>query len=373
MMRIAFYLPEFADGGVERMALTQARTLLELGYAVDFVTYNIGSGFLGQIPPGTRLIDLGVRRTLASLPGLSRYLRDQTPDAIISAHYFANIVAVLARMLARTTHVPLILTERTALKTLMRYEPGHISRKHILAMRLTYGQASHIVANSQGTARELSELLKCPLGKIKVIYNPAFDPAITVRGEEPVDCAWLTAGAAPVLVAAGRLVYPKDFATLLRAFRIVRDRRDCKLIILGKGPERERLETLCRELQLEADVLLAGFTANPYKFIRRAAAFVLSSRYEGLGNVLIEAQALGVPVVATDCSSGPAEVLLDGEAGMLVPVSNPQALAQGVLRLLDDQHLAAQYVRAGYQHLERFSPTRCVEQYLELIHARAYA
>ena len=367
-MRIAFFLPEFADGGIERMTLILARSLHERGHSVDLVACNVDEHFQSHIPAGVQLIDLKSRKVLFSLPGLAWYFQTKKPDITISAHYYANVIAVIARIIANRRHMPLILTERTALKTLMRLAPRHISMRHVVGMRWAYTQASAVVANSHGTAQELAELLHWPVDKIKVIYNPAFDARILDMAQEPVDCAWLTQHEVPVLVAAGRLSSQKDYPTLLRAFRRVRDKKPCKLIIVGKGPEQEPLENLCKELGIEAEVMFVGFTNNPFKYMARADLFVLTSRYEGLGNVLIEAQALGVPVIATNCSSGPSEILLNGQAGRLVEVGNAEELAEGILTLLSDPDTITRYVEAGREHLYRFTTDTCIRQYLELIH-----
>ncbi len=371
-MRIAFFLPEFADGGIERMALVLARSLHERGHSVDLVACSVDENFQSHIPAEVQLIDLKSTRALFSLPGLAWYFLTKKPDVTISAHYYANVIAVMARIIAKKPHMPLILTERTALKTLMQLDPRHISMRHVASMRWAYARASAVVANSHGTAQELAELLQWPVDKIRVIYNPAFDTRILTMAQEPVDCPWLINREVPVLVAAGRLSYQKDYSTLLRAFRLVRNRKPCKLVIVGKGPEREVLEGLCKELGLEAEVIFVGFSDNPFKYMARADLFVLSSRYEGLGNVLIEAQALGVPIVATNCSSGPSEILLNGVAGRLVKVGNAEELAEGILAILNDPGTAANYVEAGRNHLYRFTTDTCVRQYLELIHPEKY-
>jgi glycosyltransferase involved in cell wall biosynthesis len=368
-MKIAFYLPEFADGGVERTSLIKAKRLVELGHEVDIVSYNVGVGFTGNMPAGVRFIDLKSRRTLTSLPGLARYLRRTAPDAVIAAHYYANVMAVVARELAGRRDTRLILTERTALRTLMSLEPKHISEKHLRAMRLSYHRATAVVANSRASADELAALLRWPAERIKVIYNPTYDPAILDQAREPVDCPWLADTTRPVLVAVGRLTYQKDFATLLTAFRQVRDARACRLIILGKGPDQEILEQLAQDLGIADDVWFAGFTTNPYRYMSRANAFVLSSRYEGLPNVLIEAQALGVPIISTNCATGPDEILLGGRAGRLTPVGDAPALALGILQVLEHPEVAARYVAEGRRQLERFTPEICVAQYLNLLKA----
>ncbi|HYP53040.1 MAG TPA: glycosyltransferase, partial [Pyrinomonadaceae bacterium] len=169
---------------------------------------------------------------------------------------------------------------------------------------------------------------------------------------------------ARVLLAVGRLTEQTDFPMLLRAFRMLRDRRsDARLMIAGEGEGRARLEALIGELNLTDDVALPGFVTNPYALMSRAAAFVLSSRWEGLPTVLIEALACGCPVVATDCPSGPREILNGGDYGALVPVGDAAALCDAMSRVLEARPRAALLK----EHAARYSVERAAGRYLELL------
>jgi glycosyltransferase involved in cell wall biosynthesis len=200
--------------------------------------------------------------------------------------------------------------------------------------------------------------------KIKVIYNPVITPELFARAEEPLDHPWFRPGEPPVVLGVGRLTQAKDFPTLIRAFALVRKERPARLMILGEGEERPKLEALVRELRLEEDVALPGFVDNPYKYMKRAAVFVLSSRWEGFGIVLVEAMALGTPVVATDCPSGPAEILENGKWGRLVPPGDPEALAKAILDTLEG---GVSRVKATTNVQKRFSMIAIVEQYLKVL------
>ena len=183
------------------------------------------------------------------------------------------------------------------------------------------------------------------------------------RAEEPCPHPWLTGGDRPVLLTVGRLAPQKDHATLLRAFAIVRRTRAARLVIFGEGTERARIESLRRDLGLEADVDLPGVTDNPYAAMRRASLFVLSSRFEGLPTVLVEALACGCPAVSTTCPSGPAEILAGGRHGVLVPPENPQALAAGILQGLDQPWDRDELRRRGAE----YSLAASRDQYLALL------
>jgi glycosyltransferase involved in cell wall biosynthesis len=188
---------------------------------------------------------------------------------------------------------------------------------------------------SEGVVADLKALVpRVPNTKFKVIYNPVVTAEMIEKGNEPIDHPWFELGI-PVFVAAGRLRPQKDFPILIEAFHRVRQSRDARLIILGEGPDRGDLEALVARLDLGDSVALHGFTDNPYAFFSRAAAFVLSSRWEGLPTVLIEALSCGAPIIATDCPSGPREILADGRYGRLVPVGDAESLSGAICAAID--------------------------------------
>ena len=186
---------------------------------------------------------------------------------------------------------------------------------------------------------------------------------LLVRAKEPLDHPWLKPGAPPVILGTGRLVTPKDFSTLLRAFARVRVQRKARLVILGEGNRREELESLAQQLGVSADVALPGFVANPYPFMERAAVFVLSSAWEGFGNVIVEALACGCPVVSTDCPGGPSEILDDGAYGPLVPVGDDAAMAEAILAVLESSRDSGRLqARAAV-----FSEERAIDNYSDVL------
>jgi glycosyltransferase involved in cell wall biosynthesis len=170
---------------------------------------------------------------------------------------------------------------------------------------------------------------------IRVVYNPVVSQRMIGMSREPLDHPWFCPGAPPVVLAVGRLTPAKDYPLLIRAFAAARAEREMRLMILGDGEDRPQLEGLVAELGLNDCVALPGFVANPYNYMAKAAVFALSSMSEALPTGLIEALALGVPIVATDCPSGPREVLQEGRLGALVPVGDAEALARGILASLN--------------------------------------
>jgi glycosyltransferase involved in cell wall biosynthesis len=233
-------------------------------------------------------------------------------------------------------------------------------------LRRTYPEADRIIAVSRGVADDLRTLVRLPPELVTTAYNPVVDSELAKKADAPIDHPWFVPGAPPVIIAVGRLTEQKDFPTLLRAFARVRAQRQARLLILGEGELRRKLEALACELGVDQDVSLSGFMSNPFAYMARAAVFVLSSAYEGLPGVLIETLACGCPVVSTDCPSGPAEILKNGQYGRLVPVGDPAAMAQAILSTLEappDRGLLQK--RASL-----FSVDRAIEQYLEVLFAR---
>lgn len=333
---IGLFLPSLHGGGAERVMVNLARGFSEQGLKVDLVLSRADGPYLSQVPRDVRVVNLNAQRVLYSLPGLVQYLKEVKPRALLSALDHANVVAILARLLAR---VPVHLAVSVH-STLSQSSARTMSLRGRLTpswTRLFYPWADTVIAVSKGVADDLMRVSKLRKEKVHVIYNPVVAPELFVQAEEVLDHPWFAADELPVVLGVGRLTEPKDFTTLIRAFSIVKEVCPARLIILGEGEERTRLETFVRDLDLEDSVELPGFVSNPYKYIKRAAVFVLSSKWEGLPTVLIEALALGTPVISTDCPSGPSEILEGGRWGRLVPVGDVNALAQAILCALSGE------------------------------------
>ncbi|WP_438317029.1 glycosyltransferase [Candidatus Caldatribacterium sp. SIUC1] len=362
-MKLALFLPSLRGGGAERVMVNLARGFVERGLQVDLVLAKAEGPYLSQVPKEVPVVDLGARRVLCSLPGLIRYLRREQPQAMLSALNHANIVAIWAKFLARVK-TRLVVSEHSTLSFSTENAPSVRAKFMPFLIRVFYPYADAVVAVSRGVAEDLIARTGLPAEKIKVIYNPVVTPELFTKAEEPLDHPWFRQGEPPVVLGVGRLTKPKDFPTLIRAFALVRKERPARLMILGEGEERPNLEILVRKLGLEGEVALPGFVENPYKYMKRAAVFVLSSRWEGFGNVLVEAMALGTPVVATDCPSGPAEILEDGKWGRLVPMGNHEALAEAILQVLRGEK-----VHASARAL-MFSVERILREYVNVLEVK---
>jgi glycosyltransferase involved in cell wall biosynthesis len=344
--RVAFFMPSFRGGGAERVMLNLAEGFAREGLPVDIVVAQREGPFVGQVSGAVRTVDLGAHRVLAAMPGLVRYLRAERPHALVSALPHANVVGIWARFLARVS-TRMVISEHTVASLSAASSPLARARWLPIAMRFSYGRADAIVAVSDAVADDLTSLLGLDRRRITKIYNPVVTSQLVELAERPLEHAWFGAGEPPVIVTAGRLTAAKDHVTLIRAFAKLREARSARLLILGDGEERATLEALRAELGLSHDVSLPGFVVNPYQYMRRAAVFALTSRWEGFGNVLVEAMACGAAIVSTDCPGGPREILANGRYGVLTPVGDAGALARALAAQLDATVLPPVVERAG--------------------------
>jgi len=333
--RIAIYLPSLRGGGAERVMVTLANGFSERGYSVDLVLASAEGPYLERVDDSVRIVDLKAGRVLHSLPGLIRYLRQERPSAMLSALTHANVVAIMARGCASVS-TRLVISERSTPSQAAARSTSWVQKAMYGLMRRLYPKADGIVAVSRGVAHDLARFAGLPPDSIQVIYNPFDIKHIQELSKQPLDHPWLASGQPPVVLGVGRLTEAKDFPTLIKAFARLRAQRPARLMILGEGKLRGELEVLAHSLGLtDDDIAMPGFVANPYAYYSRCGVFVLSSKWEGLPGVLIEAMACGTPVVATDCPSGPDEILEGGRWGELVAVGDEDALAQSMIKTLD--------------------------------------
>lgn len=333
---VAVFLPSLRGGGAERATLRLVGGLADRGTDVTLVAADATGPLLQDVPPGVDLVDLHASRVRYSVVPMSRLLRRLQPDVLLCVMSQVNTAGIVARDLARTDTRVVVSERSTPSEVLGERQPFNV-RVQQRTLGISYRRADAVVAVSRGAADDISLSMGIPIEEIHVIYNPVVSVDLYRLATIPPSHGWLTDGGPPVLLSAGRLVPSKDFPTLLRAFRRVLDTRSARLIILGDGPERQRLAQLSTDLELDRSVLdLVGFVVNPYPFMQHAQLFVLSSRYEGMPNALVEAAALGTPVVSTDCPSGPRELLGDDPGGRLVELGDVEGMATAIHAQLDD-------------------------------------
>ncbi len=335
--KVLFYLRNLAAGGAERVMVILANNFARIGAEVVMVIMSPPDTLAKELEPNIRLINLGTGRYAVGGLRLARVLRQERPHALLSSQHGTNFWAIQARRLARVP-VRIVLREATTPTEAMRYYRRLKNRlRTLLFIRSAYPKADAVVAPSQGVRESLAALTGLPIEHIHLIYNPTITRQMPMLMKEPLNHPWFAPGEPPVILAVGRLVPLKGYATLIRAVARVRQQLPARLLILGEGEDRPRLEGLIRQLNLEPYVQLPGFDPNPFRYMARASVFVLSSEYEGMPNALIQALACGCPVVSTDCVSGPREVLHNGRYGRLVPVGDADALAAAIIETLSSE------------------------------------
>lgn len=331
---ITIFLPSLRGGGAERVMVILANGLAARGHKVDLVLAKAEGPYLTDVLEAVRIIDLAAPRVLRGLLPLMRYLRQERPDVMLSALNYANIVAILARKLARV-RMRLVVSERSSLK---RTPIGLAGRGTRLLMRFLYPLADGVICISKGIERDMQRLIGVSANKTVTIYNPVEIERILAMKNAPLDHPWFAISAEPLILAAGRLTAVKDYPTLIRAFAHLRAKRHARLVILGQGEDEVALKALASELGIAADTKFIGFHSNPFAWMARCDLYVMSSASEGFGNVLAEAMVCGAKIVSTDCPSGPTEILEDGRWGRLVPVGDSTQLASAMAEALDDPY-----------------------------------
>lgn len=357
--KITMILPDFGGGGAERIMVFLANAFAAQEIETTFLAGRAEGPFLADLSAKVRLVDLGVSRFARAVPALVSHLNSEAPDAVLSALTHANLVTLLAARLARRGP-RIVVAEHNSTTMLANAGRGPKYMVKTALMRALYPGADCITFVSHAMQAEFATLLGLAPDRMTTVYNPLPVDRLRKLASAGPGHPWLAQKEYPVVIAAGRLTGQKDFPTLLRAF--ARLSMPARLIIFGEGPDRASLEALRAELQLEDRVAFPGFVGNLPAELAASDLFVLSSRWEGLPGVLLEAMALDVPVVATDCPTGPDEILQRGRWGRLVPVGRVEELADAMQAALDQPHVAN-----GSEVLARFAPDHVVQQYLSVL------
>ena len=335
--RIAILLPDLRGGGAERVCLNLANEFANRGLQVRMVLMRAEGELLPLLDARVEVFDFGAARVRDAFWPMVRYLRKDRPAALLANMWPLTFLVVLARKLARADCRVVAVEHTTWSAAWLASKRATLGFK--ASMKWMQPRVDALLAVSKGAAKDLERFAGLPSGSVQVQYNPIV--ASASQSELAIallpDAAW-SQGNHRRILAVGTLKAVKDFPLLLQALVRVRRQTDARLLILGEGEERPALESLIRDLGLESYVELPGFVVNTAPYCARADLFVLSSDHEGFGNVIVEALDHGLPVVSTDCPSGPREILQDGEYGTLVPTGDVVAMAQAIQESLSQTH-----------------------------------
>ena len=331
--RIACFFSTSGHSGVDRAMQHLIPSLAGRGYEVDLLHIERHGPYLQEIPERVRVVELGTRSTYPSLFPLIRYLRRTRPAVLLADKDRVNRTAMLAKFLSRTDPW-LVLSSGTTISIDLAHRGGFERWLQRTSMGRLYPYANQIIVTSKGVADDMAAYTGLARERIRVVPSPVIPDDAFTRSYPRPEHPWFQPDQPPVILGVGELGMRKDFPTLIRAFARLRRERPCRLVILGKGKQKGELESLAQSLGVAEDMDLVGFKPNPYDYMAHAGLFAFTSLWEGLGFVLIEALALGVPVVSVDCPSGPSEILQQGRYGRLVAVGDDAALSAAMLATL---------------------------------------
>ena len=345
-------------GGVERSFINLSKEFKNKGHNVKFVSLNdIKSTYNEDL----KFIKLNSKRTVFSINKLSKTFNDEGPDLIISAQYYANIIAVISSKFSKNK-AKIIISERNHLSSELK--KLNLFKRLIISslIKFLYKKADLIYGNSDEVCNDLKKNFNLK-NKIKKILNASFIENINKLSKEKVHDEWITKANVPLLAYVGRLEPQKDIDTLLKSFEILNNHHDSKLLIIGDGSEKGKL--LKCSTEIKSKIKHINFDENPYKYLTHCDILLLTSIYEGMPNILIEAQALEIPIVATDCPGGTSEVLLNGETGLLAKTGNPGDISNKIVKIIDNEKIKNKFALNYNKSLDRFDPKKVAKILLE--------
>lgn len=320
----------------------------------------------------------GLRLLLNALK-FRRILREIKPDVVLCFNHDARAANFLAKMTLPHMRYRTVIAALGVATQYERYFAGSRKPLHRLLVFLLLKHADRIIATTNGVRSDLVAGFRVDPGKIDVVYGSVDLQRACELASEAVDHPWFGRDV-PIVALTGRLVFEKNHADLLKAFAILRGERPCRLVFIGDGPEQSALEDMARSLGISSDVLFLGYQKNPFKFVSKSSVFAFPSLFEAQGLVLIEAMAVGCPIVAYDCPVGPREMLAPGTTGsvrgntieeaaygLLVPTGNVEMFAKAILRLLEDATLHARYSNLGKERAAHFDPQNMADGYYRVL------
>ncbi|MGH1403799.1 MAG: glycosyltransferase [Alphaproteobacteria bacterium] len=366
-MHVAFLLSDLKGGGAQKMVINLANWFAGQGHKSELVLVNDEGDYKGLIADNVIVRNLDKPRTFQAIPALARYLKGENPDILFSALYHVNVAAVLGKTLSGTK-TKLVISERNYMTRSLGDYSVHTRLLWRFLMRFFYPFSNHIVGISNGVCDDLKGRLPTTSHKkIQTIYNPVvtaeFEDSVAKKVERVFpDHSSLK------LITSGRLVPQKDYPTLLKSFALYLEKDpQAHLVILGDGALKEELKSLSDTLGVRDNITFKGFVDEPLAHIKQADIFIMTSAWEGFCNVIVEALYCGLKVISTDCPAGPAEILEDGEYGMLCPVGDSRAIAHAIEECAkEDLAPETQKERALHFHVDKIG-TRFLKKFEELV------
>lgn len=365
-----FVIPTLGGGGAERVAAILLRELSAMGINIVLVLFSKKFGY--GIPENVTVRYIGINpckgfvhtvvKFISIIINLKRIIKEERPFNVLSFMDYTNIVAILSNMISFQKSRVTISVRTSPSLHLYKYSTTFWNKITRILIKSLYNKANSIIAVSDFAKNDLIENFAIRPDKIMTIYNPIDTIKIKALAGENVSHPWFK-DKIPVVLAVGRLSKEKGFDYLLKAFAIVSDKMDVRLLVMGEGEEEEHLKGLCQRFGINSKIYFAGFQENPYKYMKRSTIFVLSSLFEGFPNVLIEAMVCGLPVISTIYNPGYNEIIENEKNGLLVPVADEKALAEAMLRLLNNPEERRKYSAYAKERVKEFSLQEIAGQY----------
>lgn len=366
---VMFFLPQLGGGGAEMNAARLGTALHSLGYGVSFAVCRGEGSYERMLPPEvpihylpTGRIESSTLRLIRSIAPLRELVREQKPDILCPVMDIPAVAAIRSVREAQPRPRVVVCIQVSPFSQFVD-RGGIIANLLTYQIKKNYPKADHVIALSNGVAQEVVLLVPALEGRVSVIHNAGIPSLATPPLREEKSPARPEEGR--LIVACGRLTEQKGYPYLLKAFAHVLEREKATLWILGDGPLRPELERFTSSLGIDGQVDFLGFRDNAQAYMRIADVFVLSSLWEGFGNVIVEAMAAGTPVVSTNCPHGPGEIIDNGKNGLLVQPANVEALTDALLKVLGDNALRSRLAEAGMQRAQDFTPSRIAAQYAD--------
>lgn len=374
--KIAFLLMSFRAGGGERNILELAKGFADFGYDINMLVVKPVGQYAEHVDPRIKILDMDAGRIIFALPKIISYLKKERPKIILATDEYTHLMSLISSTLAGG-RTKVVLRVGNIFSILFKQYKRRRDKLIPFLAKIFFKRAYKVIAVSHGVAEDFQKLFKIDSRKIEVINSPKRLDFIKEESQKSPGHPWLEKKDKPVILAVGRLRFQKDFEGLIRAFAEIKKEIDSRLIILGVGREQKKLEQLVKDLNIEDFVSLPGFSHNPFAYMARCDVFILSSRWEGLPNTILEAMACGAPVIATDCNSGPREILAPGtnfgkrisegleyvEYGVLVPIERPEFLREAIKIFLSDGQMRGKYVQKSRERSLDFDAKKIFQKY----------
>lgn len=365
--KVMFFLPSLGGGGAERTVIQLANSFAEQGLNIHLGVCDVKGDkakLLPEVSPKIQLVNFNCGRVVNSITPLKMKLKAEQYDCLVATQTHTNIVASIAKKLAGVQTALIFREVSTPSKNLKLQGVAKFVLKTLV--NWTYPMAQQVVCVSKGVEADFREYYSYKKNNLSTIYNPVLDDAYFEKLKAPVTHRFFN-NDNKVILAVGRLTEAKNFGFVIRSFKALYDQHsETRLIILGEGELRAEFEALVSDLGLKDVVDLPGFDSNPYAYFKYASLFVLSSNWEGLPGVLIQALASKVKVVSTDCPSGPMEILDHAKFGLLVECNDQVGLTQAMQQAIFADYV--HYSEADFEaHIQQFHKATVLKQYLNMM------